>query len=158
MEVSMRSVLSCSSQACKLKPKTTRREEICHFAASCNQSMLLILVLQTSTIQKKQRNIWSLLLCKVVPLGQLDNEHRCWTLADLQSHSCCCGQQCHGLHHSCKFADKMNTTVTTMSSLSDVPMVFPSLQPVQDSSLPSLALSGTTFVVFFSQPMMAFHL
>ena len=44
---------------------------------------------------------------------------------------------------NCKFADKMNTTVTTMSSLSDVPMVFPSLQPVQDSSLPSLALSGT---------------
>ena len=92
------SVLSCSSQACKLKPKTTRREEIWHFAASCNQSMLLILVLQTSTIQKRQRNIWSLLLCKVVPLGQLDNEHRCRTLADLQSHTCCYGQQCHGLH------------------------------------------------------------
>ena len=56
---------------------------------------------------------------------------------------------------NCKFADKMNTTVTTMSSLSDVfPWFFHHCNP-SISSLPSLALSGTTLVVFFSQPMMA---
>jgi len=58
---------------------------------------------------------------------------------------------------NCKFADKMNTTVTTMSSLSDVPMVH--ITATRPSHLcQALPLSGTTFVVIFSQPIMAFHL
>ena len=65
---------------------------------------------------------------------------------------------------NCKFADKMNTTVTTMSSLSDVfpwftspdvPMVFPSLQPVHLIFAKPCIYPSPHSWWFFSQPMMA---